>query len=661
LFGGRTEFRYDAVMASAGDESSVRSTLGSYRLLGELGKDPLGVLHLACPAGASSFPNWAVVRRLHAGLARDPVMVHAFLGAVQAASRMVHPKIASTFDFGGKMDVPWSAREHLYGVTVSQIIARGCRENESLPWALAAHVVAEAAEGVHALRSRLPAYGPPVGFLTGAVTPSVFVTEAGEVKIVDGCLPLIDGHPLMDSEAIPYRPRSVEGAEVAAGRTDAFGLAVVLWELAAGRRLFAGGDDTESHRLVEASVVAPLARVARTPPVLDEIVRRALGLSPVSPIADARELAAELRAALDAGGARVAAEDVSRVVRASFASLLDQQHARVDAAWRTEQELQEMGDVPPDAPQEADVTLSNDMTVPDTTTETAVSRPSPFGLRDGFDEIPTLPRSSIRGVSSWRADAPSRRSLESAPRIGYLGDAPPPPSEPTPATPAPPPPVVYAAPAPLVLPPVERAHTAALAEPPSTGASASGVTRRMAPRRSLMATGIVGFTVAFVCIVLVGVCRRPPSDVEGVQPDVGGVPDAASVAAARPSSPPSSPSRNLPTSPSWSQRPPSAIPVASAGDLPRAPSNTPAPSRRGQSPTPSTMGRTGLLTVFCTPPCDRVWDGSRALGPSPVFKVPVAVGVHRLRLRVDSLGAEKAVTVTVRENDTAVVRETLGK
>jgi hypothetical protein len=65
-----------------------------------------------------------------------------------------------------------------------------------------------------------------------------------------------------------------------------------------------------------------------------------------------------------------------------------------------------------------------------------------------------------------------------------------------------------------------------------------------------------------------------------------------------------------------------------------------------------------LLTVFCTPACDEVYDGGRALGASPVFKQLVSAGVHRLRLRVDA--TEKRVTVTVPEGETLVVRENVG-
>jgi len=71
-------------------------------------------------------------------------------------------------------------------------------------------------------------------------------------------------------------------------------------------------------------------------------------------------------------------------------------------------------------------------------------------------------------------------------------------------------------------------------------------------------------------------------------------------------------------------------------------------------------GKNGLLTVFCTPACDDVLDGSRSLGPSPVFKVAVPVGSHRITLVSNDPPARKVVSVVVNEDDTAVVREALG-
>jgi serine/threonine-protein kinase len=402
-------------MGPAPDDPAVRSTLGAYRLLSEVGRDPLGVLFLACPAGARTFPKWAILRRMHAGLARDPAMVHAFLAATQAAVRMVHKNIASTFDSGGKSAQPWAAREYLSGATVLDLVAGVVARRARMPWALAGYIVAEAADGVAAVRARLPDKGPPMGFLSGSAASSVFVTRAGEIKIVDGCLPLVDGEPLVDSQALPYKPfesKPLPGATSAqrAGRADAFGLGVILWELIAGRRLFAGKDDDETQRLLKAGVVPQLRGVSSAPPFIDVVVQGAIGLTESSSgapaIADAASLAAELRKAVGGEERRAGAEDVARTMAEMFAAVLAEQDEAVNQAWQREKALQAIGELPPEVfSSETDLTIPLGETVQETTTETALGY-RPRRGPEGFDEIPTIPRggaSMIIGSASWRS------------------------------------------------------------------------------------------------------------------------------------------------------------------------------------------------------------------------------------------------------------------
>jgi len=685
--------------ASAPHDAAVRATLGSYRLFGEVGRDPLGVLFLACPAGAATFPKWAVVRRMHSGVARDPTMVHSFLAATQASVRMVHRNIATTFDFGGKMTLPWAAREHLLGVTVVDLVARLVAQRTKLAWALASYLVAEAAEGVSAVQARLPSHGPPMGFLAGAVAPSVFVTRRGEVKIVDGCLPLIGGLPLIDSEAMPYRPREPVATGAGRGRSDAFGLGVVLWELVAGRRLFAGRDDDETSRLLDAKVIPSLRTLAKAPSVVDDIVQRALGKSAgnSAPLESAAEVANALRAGLVGQGKRAGAEDVARMMEETFAAVLDDQRAAIERAWDQERDLQAQGHVPVEAASESDVTRSNGETVRDPTTETEITG---RGGRDGFDEAPTIPRGQrnpLASDSSWRtrtpaylaektepsfSSAPPRpRSIEPQlhipnPRIDYFPESPAPP----PFAPQRPPGaeaavIVSPTPRAFTLPPIERAGLAPLEMPPprmpppvpEAGLLPSSSRReqtklvRQDPRSSPLLVGGVAFALSFLAIAIFGVSRRASSDSEPVGVSLSPPPPSAT---GRAETAPTTPSSRRPSDP-WTTVAPNrggfqpAVPVAAPDDLPHAP---PTPQRGGghgaSVPPPTPSGHVGLLTVFCTPACDQVFDGARPLGPSPVFKVPASVGVHRLRLRVDAV--EKRVTVTVTENDTTVVRENVG-
>jgi len=63
--------------------------------------------------------------------------------------------------------------------------------------------------------------------------------------------------------------------------------------------------------------------------------------------------------------------------------------------------------------------------------------------------------------------------------------------------------------------------------------------------------------------------------------------------------------------------------------------------------------------VICVPACDQVFVGGRSLGPSPILKVPVSAGSHRIRMKLNDPPVEKVVVVDVAEDDTKVVRQTM--
>jgi hypothetical protein len=67
------------------------------------------------------------------------------------------------------------------------------------------------------------------------------------------------------------------------------------------------------------------------------------------------------------------------------------------------------------------------------------------------------------------------------------------------------------------------------------------------------------------------------------------------------------------------------------------------------------------LTVICNPACDQVLDGSRPLGPSPVFKVSVAAGPHHLTLRTLDPAVEKSADVNVAADETTLLRQAMGE
>jgi len=185
-----------------------------------------------------------------------------FIREAQAASALNHPNIVSVHDIvtAGEVDsadgVDFIVMEHVAGRTLANLIPRtGMRLDELLRVGLQ---VADALARAHA-----------AGIVHRDLKPAnVMVTENGTVKILDFGLAKLVGLPeaagpqsetLPDDPAAPslhwpgglagtigyMSPEQAAGCEVDA-RTDVFSVGALLYEMATGRRAFAGRSTAEA-------------------------------------------------------------------------------------------------------------------------------------------------------------------------------------------------------------------------------------------------------------------------------------------------------------------------------------------------------------------------------------------------------------------------------
>jgi len=276
---------------------------GKYRLLEPLASGGMAEVWRAELYGPGGFAKEVALKLVRADLAPDPELARLFVQEARLASRLGHANVVQVFDFDVVEGRPYLAMELVRGRTLRQVTDR-CRETgQRLGLARAVHVAAEVARAL-AHAHGLADGGHPLGIVHRDVSPqNVLLSFEGEVKLADFGIARALGAAertapgALQGKVAYMAPEQARGEEVD-GRADLFALGVVLWELLAGRRLFARESEaaTLAGLLAADPVSPPSAWNEAVPPELDRLVLAALEREVGRRTPDAERMWADLAA-----------------------------------------------------------------------------------------------------------------------------------------------------------------------------------------------------------------------------------------------------------------------------------------------------------------------------------------------------------------------------
>jgi serine/threonine-protein kinase len=263
---------------------------GRYRLLDELGSGGMAVVSRAVVDGPSGFQRTVVLKRILPELSRNPKFVKMFLSEARLCALLHHPAIVQVNDLGEVDGEYFLAMEYVEGVDLSSVLRHAYDVKKPMPAGVACWLTAELAGALayaHALKDEA---GRPLDIVHRDVSPSnIRVTPLGAVKLLDFGIARFASH-LRDERTLTgtgtlkgkisyMAPEQAEGLPVDR-RADVFALGIVLHECLTLERLFRGGDDFETLRLVrEAKVHPPSAVRPELDAELDAVVLRMLARS----------------------------------------------------------------------------------------------------------------------------------------------------------------------------------------------------------------------------------------------------------------------------------------------------------------------------------------------------------------------------------------------
>jgi eukaryotic-like serine/threonine-protein kinase len=278
-------------------------TISHYQVLEGLGGGGMGLVYRAEDI---KLGRRVALKFLPEDSVKDPAALGRFEREARSASALEHPNICPIYEFGEHDGQPFLVMQLLEGHTLREPISAAGPGNPPLELGKLLDLTLQILDGLDAAHQR--------GIIHRDIKPAnIFVTCEGQAKILDFGLAKL-ASPLSAEGDEPERISSGAGAQqttresaplatpdlhlsrtgVAMGtagymspeqvrgekldaRTDLFSFGVVLYEMATGKRAFAGDTGPELHQAILSQMPSPAREVnPKLPAKLEEIITKAL-------------------------------------------------------------------------------------------------------------------------------------------------------------------------------------------------------------------------------------------------------------------------------------------------------------------------------------------------------------------------------------------------
>jgi serine/threonine-protein kinase len=247
-------------------------TVGRYEITGELGRGAMGVVYKAMDPTIGRTVALKTMRLDVHGLDTQE-MVRRFQNEARAAGVLNHPNIVTIYDAGEQDGIFYIAMEFIEGTTLHELLA----EKRVLPTDEVVQISRQICRGLD--------YAHSNGIVHRDIKPAnIMITANGTVKIMDFGIAKAGGQVTNTGQVLGtpnyMSPEQVKGKQLD-GRSDLFGLGVILYEMLTGEKPFVGQNVTTIiYKIVNETPITPRDLDVTVHPGLSAVVIKALAKSP---------------------------------------------------------------------------------------------------------------------------------------------------------------------------------------------------------------------------------------------------------------------------------------------------------------------------------------------------------------------------------------------
>ena len=324
--------------------------IGRYDVLGRIGSGGMAEVLLARLDGPGGFSKQVVIKRILPHLAGDSSFRHMFLDEARIASRLSHPNVAQVLELGRQDEDLFLVMEFVSGKSLAEVMRVVHRRQKQLPLAVAVHIAAEVAQGLHAAHELRDKQGQLLRVVHRDVSPqNILLSYDGHPKLIDfGIATALDRFTSTTTGELKGKlsymaPEQCQSKPVDR-RTDVYALGVVLHELVTGHRLFRRENALELIRLIcREDTAPPSERRPDCPAWLDAIVAKAMHKDPARRFQTALEMSERLFSQLPELAPRLGVEKQT-------ASVLEELFGPIPQEGAVATAIPDASDVPPTDP-----------------------------------------------------------------------------------------------------------------------------------------------------------------------------------------------------------------------------------------------------------------------------------------------------------------------
>jgi serine/threonine protein kinase len=302
---------------------------GKYFLLDRINVGGMAEIFKAKAVGVEGFEKLVAIKKILPSIAEDDEFISMFIDEAKIAVQLSHANIGQVFDLGRIDESYFIAMEYVHGRDMRSVFERLRRRGEIMPMAGACYVMMQVCEGLEYAHRKKDQNGRELNIVHRDVSPqNVLVSYDGDVKIIDFGIAKAANKASKTQAGILkgkfgyMSPEQVRGLPTDR-RSDIFAAGIILYELVTGERLFYADTDYETlEKVRNVDILPPSAYNRKVPPLLEQIIMKALAKDPDDRYQYAHELGEDVQRFLVQGAMLYTRRDLGNFMKALYSEEL---------------------------------------------------------------------------------------------------------------------------------------------------------------------------------------------------------------------------------------------------------------------------------------------------------------------------------------------------